>query len=94
MGTVRAAYSLIEMAATGIPIVSTRHADIPEVIEHGVGGLLAKERDVDGLVDHLRWLMDHPDAWFVLTRAARMRVERDFDVTHGNVSGSRRSTGM
>ena len=73
--------TLIEMAATGIPIVSTRHADIPEVIEHGVGGLLAEERDVDGLVGHLRWLTDHPDAWAALTRAARMHVETKFEIT-------------
>ncbi len=33
--------SLIEMAATGMLIVSTTHCDIPEVIKHGVTGLLA-----------------------------------------------------
>ncbi len=73
--------SLIEMAATGMPIVSTRHADIPEVIEHGAGGLLAAERDVEGLVAHLRSLVEAPDTWESMAAVARARVEREFDAT-------------
>jgi colanic acid/amylovoran biosynthesis glycosyltransferase len=38
--------TLIEMAATGMPIVSTEHCDIGEVLETEVSGLLAPERDV------------------------------------------------
>jgi colanic acid/amylovoran biosynthesis glycosyltransferase len=70
---------LIEMAATGMPVVSSRHADIPEVIEHGVGGLLAAERDVDGLVDCLRRLVAAPERWAAMAMAARQRIEREFD---------------
>lgn len=72
--------SIIEMAATGMPVVSTRHCDIPEVIEDGVGGLLAEERDVNGLVERLTWLIDHPGDWRALTAAARERIEKEFDV--------------
>jgi colanic acid/amylovoran biosynthesis glycosyltransferase len=71
--------SIIEMAATGMPVVSTRHADIPEVIEHDVGGLLAAEGDVEGLVSHLSWLIEHPEKWDGMASAARRRVELDFD---------------
>jgi colanic acid/amylovoran biosynthesis glycosyltransferase len=78
--------SLIEMAASGMPVVSTRHADIPEVIEDGVGGLLADERDVVGLAGHLGWLIEHPDAWESMLLAARARVEREFDA---RVQGAR-----
>ena len=42
--------TLMEMAASGMPVISTRHADIPELVEHQRTGLLADERDVDGLV--------------------------------------------
>jgi len=70
---------LIEMAATGMPVVSSQHADIPEVIEHGVGGLLAAERDVDGLVDCLRRLIDAPEQWATMAAAARRHIEREFD---------------
>lgn len=71
--------AIIEMAASGMPVVSTRHCDIPEVLEDGVSGLLAEERDVDGLAEKLGWLLDHPEAWDALTSAARRRVETEFD---------------
>jgi len=72
--------SLIDMAATGIPIVSTTHCDIPEVVVNGVTGLLAPERDVDSLVKHLIWLIEHPESWESMLHAARRRIEDEFDV--------------
>lgn len=72
--------SIIEMAASGMPIVSTKHCDIPEVIENGVTGLLAEERDVNGLFEHLQWLVNHPDKWRTMTKAARRHVEAQFNV--------------
>lgn len=71
--------SLIEMAATGMPIVSTKHCDIPEVILNGVTGLLAEERDVSELVAHLQWLVAHPEKWSDLVQAGRKYVEAEYD---------------
>lgn len=71
--------SIIEMAASGMPVISTRHCDIPEVIQDGVTGLLAEERDVEGLVEHLQWLINQPDKWGPLVKAARRRIETQFD---------------
>lgn len=71
--------SIIEMAASGMPVVSTTHCDIPEVLQDGVSGLLAPERDVDALTDKLSWLVKHPEAWSDLTAAARRRIESEFD---------------
>ena len=45
--------TLSEAAATGLPIVSTWHCDIPEVVKHRFNGFLVPERDVDGLVEKL-----------------------------------------
>ncbi len=47
-----APFTILEMAASGMPIVSTRHCDIPNVLP--TGALLAEERDASGLVDRLR----------------------------------------
>lgn len=71
--------SIIEMAATGMPVISTRHCDIPHVIPEGRCGLLAAERDVAGLVGHLRWLCQYPQAWEGLAQAARQRIEAEFN---------------
>lgn len=71
--------TIIEMLATGMPVVSTKHCDIPGIIKHGITGLLAEERDVDGLVRHLKWLIDHPEQWHDMVRAGRMHVEAEFN---------------
>jgi colanic acid/amylovoran biosynthesis glycosyltransferase len=71
--------SIIEMCASGMPVVSTRHCDIPGVILDGKTGLLADERDVDGLVRGLRWLVEHPGEWSGMLAASRRRIEQEFD---------------
>lgn len=78
--------SIIEMAASGMPVVSTTHCDIPEVIGSGPAArLLAPERDVGALIERLEWLVDHPDEWLEMLLAARRRTEHEFDmVEQGN----------
>lgn len=71
--------SLIEMAASGMPIVSTRHCDIPEVVLDGVNAELAAERDVGGLVDAFRDLLSAHDHWLDRLRHGRAHVEGRFD---------------
>lgn len=38
--------SLMEAMACGLPVISTYHSGIPELVDHGVSGLLAGENDV------------------------------------------------
>jgi colanic acid/amylovoran biosynthesis glycosyltransferase len=40
---------LLDAQATGMPVISTLHCDIPQEVVHGSTGLLVPERDVDGL---------------------------------------------
>jgi colanic acid/amylovoran biosynthesis glycosyltransferase len=44
---------LLEAQAIGTPIVTTRHADIPNVVPEGAGVFLCGEHDVDALADAL-----------------------------------------
>lgn len=71
--------SLIEMAATGMPIISTNHCDIPNVIIPNQTGYLAEENDVDGLVHCFEKLLNRPDSWADLIMAGRQRMETAFD---------------
>ncbi|HEX6791365.1 MAG TPA: glycosyltransferase [Candidatus Krumholzibacteria bacterium] len=71
--------SLIEMSASGMMIVSTTHCDIPGVILDGKTGLLAPERDVEALVDHLGWIVANADRWGEMQRAGRAHIEAEFD---------------
>lgn len=71
--------ALIEMAATGIPVVSTTHCDIPGVVRDGETGLLAREGDLADLVAALRRALAMGDDWASMTAAARRHVEAQFD---------------
>lgn len=70
---------LIEMMATGMPVVSTTHCDIPNVLDDASADLLAPERDVDGIARALLWLAEHPADWPRITAAGRRRAETHFD---------------
>ncbi len=69
----------LEAQAMGVPVVSFRHGGIPETMREGVTGLLAEERDVQGLAERmLRYLGD--DKFWNQSRAEGMRwVRSNFD---------------
>jgi colanic acid/amylovoran biosynthesis glycosyltransferase len=71
--------SIIEMLASGMMVVSTHHCDIPGVIQHGVSGMLAGERRPEELAQHLKWLIEHPQAWPAMLDAGRKHVEQKFN---------------
>ncbi len=72
--------ALIEACAVSIPCVSTFHAGIPEIILDGETGLLVPERDVAGLADRLERLARDPALRVRLGRAARARMDAEFDL--------------
>jgi colanic acid/amylovoran biosynthesis glycosyltransferase len=70
---------IIEMAATGMPVLSTTHCDIPSVIRHGVTGFLARERDIEGLIAGLDWWVERAPQWPSLLAAGRKHIEQEYD---------------
>lgn len=72
--------TIIDLMATGMPVVSTTHCDIPQVVLHGQTGLLAEERNVDQLVDHLEWFLQYPEQWEAMVANGRHHVEQNFNV--------------
>jgi colanic acid/amylovoran biosynthesis glycosyltransferase len=83
-----APFAIAEMAATGMPVVSTTHCDIPELFPATAATLLAPERDVEALRRALGWLLDEPEAWGAVTQASRHWIEQQFDA---RVQGQRLS---
>jgi colanic acid/amylovoran biosynthesis glycosyltransferase len=71
---------LKEAMAMGLPVVSTLHSGIPELVDDGVSGFLVPERDAEGLADRLAVLVDHPERWVAMGRAGRDRIEADYDI--------------
>jgi colanic acid/amylovoran biosynthesis glycosyltransferase len=71
---------LKEAMASGMPVVGSRHAGIPELVEDGVSGLLVPERDEQGLADALQRLAGEPGRRAAMGRAGRAKVEREYDI--------------
>jgi colanic acid/amylovoran biosynthesis glycosyltransferase len=71
--------TLIEMSGYGMPVISTLHCDIPEVIRDGISGLLVPEKDIEALTDRLDYLVTHPEKWELMGRAGREHIEREYD---------------
>ncbi|NHN30201.1 glycosyltransferase [Paenibacillus agricola] len=69
-----------EAMACGLPVVSTFHAGIPELIEDGVTGHLVAEKDVGNLARKLLALIRAPQTWRGIGRRARAKVEANFDL--------------
>jgi glycosyltransferase involved in cell wall biosynthesis len=70
---------LVEAMASELPVVSTNISGIPELIEHGVNGLLAPQKDAPALADAIAKLLDAPALRRELGGAAREKVCRMFD---------------
>ena len=73
--------SIIEMLATGMPVVSTRHCDIPEVVGPSLTHLLAPERDISALVECMKTLVNAPEQWMTWAKEGRKHVESEYHKT-------------
>jgi colanic acid/amylovoran biosynthesis glycosyltransferase len=72
--------TLLEAQACGLPIVSSYHADIPHVVVPGESALLAPERAVEVLAEHLCTLLGAPEQWAAMGQRGRAFVEEYHDI--------------
>lgn len=71
---------LKEAMASGMPVVSTRHAGIPELVEDGKSGYLVPEKNSKALSKAIIKLIRHPEKWEEMGRRGREKVEKSFNV--------------
>jgi glycogen synthase len=71
-------YSCLEAMAAARAIVASDAGGLPELIEDGVNGLLAKSEDVPAFVRQIERLLDDPALRERLGRAARQTVEERY----------------
>jgi glycosyltransferase involved in cell wall biosynthesis len=66
--------TLLEAMACGTPVVCTRVASLPEVVDDGITGIIVPPNDPAALGAAIRWLRDHPAEAARLGAAGRARV--------------------
>jgi glycosyltransferase involved in cell wall biosynthesis len=71
---------IAEAMATGVPVVSTDVSGIPELVVHEQTGLLAQPSNPVSFANALERLLVDPKEAASLARAARQRLEQDFDL--------------
>lgn len=69
--------TLMEAMAMDLPILSTYHAGIPELVEHGLNGYLAPEKDIDTYAQHM---MDIRSWTYAKKNRAKIRDQFSLDV--------------
>ncbi len=71
----------LEAAAAGTPLVTTNIGGLGEAVINGQTGVSCAPRDVAGLADAVRTVLDEPDAAQRRANAARERLTSAFDWT-------------
>jgi glycosyltransferase involved in cell wall biosynthesis len=64
----------------GLPVVSSFHSGIPELVVHGKTGFLVAERDWQGLAKHILLLVEDVNLRHCFTQAGQTRVRTLFNL--------------
>lgn len=72
--------TLIEAGASGVPVVATDVAGIPDIVAHGETGFLASPTELDKLAQYVVQLARDPELRQRMGAAGRQRALAEFDV--------------
>jgi glycosyltransferase involved in cell wall biosynthesis len=70
--------TLLEAMACGTPVICTRVASMPEIVEDGISGFIVEPGDQSALRARLEWLSAHPVDADAMGAAGRARVLAHF----------------
>ena len=71
---------LMEAMALGLPVISTYHSGIPELVQDGCSGFLVQERDVNALSEKLEQLLNNQELWAKMGRSGRDYIENYYNI--------------
>jgi colanic acid/amylovoran biosynthesis glycosyltransferase len=69
---------IIEAMAAGLPVVSTRHAGIPDVVIEGETGLLVNENQIDEMANQIIYLAKNRDKAREMGLKGKFRISSTF----------------
>jgi colanic acid/amylovoran biosynthesis glycosyltransferase len=71
----------IEALCAGIPVVGSKHCDIPNIVAHGSTGLLSDERDADALARDICTLAENHTLRIEMGGRGAMYARAEHDIT-------------
>ncbi|ADW75183.1 glycosyl transferase group 1 [Rahnella aceris] len=71
--------AIMEAMAIGIPVISTFHSGIPELIENRVSGFLVNENDAESIADVVIEIINEPTILFSICHNAKQKIDDEFD---------------
>lgn len=72
--------AVMEAMASGLPVIATNGSSLPEVVEHGVTGIVCERDNVQAFVKAIHALNDSPAVWRKLSCSAAERAMRRFSI--------------
>jgi colanic acid/amylovoran biosynthesis glycosyltransferase len=71
---------LLEAQSAGLPVVSTRHAGIPEIVQHNNTGFLAEERDSSEIKSYLNELLNYREKRDQMGEKGRAFIKKNHSI--------------
>ena len=74
---------LLDAQAAGLPIISTKHCDIPDEVSQNKSGFLADEKNNEQLVGYIKKFYEmSPIDYTVFSKNARSHIEENYDISN------------
>lgn len=70
--------SVMEASASGLPVIATYHAGIPDVVEHGKTGSLVEEGNIEGMAEFIIQIANDPVLSSRLGKAGSEKIHSQF----------------
>lgn len=70
--------AILEAMASSLPVVSTRHSGIPDVVSDGVTGFLVDEHDITGMANNIIYLLQYPELAASMGQAGAPRIKNQY----------------
>lgn len=72
--------AILEACAAGLPVVSTKHSGIADIIQHRKNGLLVNEHDVEDMAAQMIYLLINKEMAHQFGEAARRTICENFNI--------------
>jgi glycosyltransferase involved in cell wall biosynthesis len=70
--------AVLEASAAGLPVISTRHAGIPDAVIHGETGFLCAEHDVQQMAEYMMEVIENKALAKNVGQKGRALVRQEF----------------